>query len=64
MADAPEHVGAGLSHFVRHRRQQYIAVTTGLGGGSPRRIPSLLAREIRYPETGNALYVFKLRDRK
>jgi alcohol dehydrogenase (cytochrome c) len=42
--------------------QQYIAVTTGLGGGSPRRIPSLLAREIRYPEAGNALYVFKLRD--
>ena len=42
--------------------QQYIAVTTGLGGGSPRRIPSLLAREIRYPEAGNALYVFKLRE--
>ena len=42
---------------------QYIAVTTGLGGGSPRRIPSLLAREVRNPETGNALYVFKLRGR-
>jgi alcohol dehydrogenase (cytochrome c) len=40
--------------------KQYIAVTTGLGGGSPRRIPSLLAREIRYPEAGNALYVFAL----
>jgi CheY-like chemotaxis protein len=44
--------------------QQYIAVTSGLGGGSPRRIPSLLAREIRYPETGNALYVFALSDNK
>jgi alcohol dehydrogenase (cytochrome c) len=44
--------------------RQYIAVTTGLGGGSPRRIPSLLAREVRYPETGNALYVFRLRDRR
>jgi alcohol dehydrogenase (cytochrome c) len=44
--------------------RQYIAVTAGLGGGSPRRIPSLLAREVRYPETGNALYVFKLRDRR
>ena len=43
---------------------QYIAVTTGLGGGSPRRIPSLLAREVRNPETGNALYVFKLRERR
>jgi len=41
---------------------QYLAVTTGLGGGSPRRIPSLLAHEVRYPETGNALYVFRLRD--
>jgi alcohol dehydrogenase (cytochrome c) len=44
--------------------RQYVAVTTGLGGGSPRRIPSLLAREVRYPETGNALYVFRLRDRR
>jgi alcohol dehydrogenase (cytochrome c) len=43
---------------------QYVAVTTGLGGGSPRRIPSLLARELRYAETGNALYVFRLRDRQ
>jgi PQQ-dependent dehydrogenase (methanol/ethanol family) len=43
---------------------QYIAVTTGLGGGSPRRIPSLLAREVRYPETGNALHVFRLRARR
>ena len=39
---------------------QYIAVSTGLGGGSPRRIPQLLSPDIRHPDTGNALYVFKL----
>lgn len=39
---------------------QYVAVTTGLGGGSPRRIPALLSPDIRYPATGNAVYVFKL----
>ena len=42
--------------------KQYIAVTTGLGGGSPRRVPRLIAREIRYPATGNALYGFALPD--
>jgi alcohol dehydrogenase (cytochrome c) len=42
--------------------KQYIAVTTGLGGGSPRRVPSLLAPEIHAPTTGNALYVFALPD--
>ena len=40
---------------------QYIAVSTGLGGGSPRRIPQLLSPEIQHPDTGNALYVFKLK---
>ena len=40
--------------------EQFIAVSTGHGGGSPRRIPNLLAPDIRYPLTGNALYVFKL----
>jgi alcohol dehydrogenase (cytochrome c) len=44
--------------------KQYIAVTSGLGGGSPRRIPALLAPEIHHPETGNALYVFALPDKK
>jgi len=39
---------------------QYIAVPTGLGGGSPRRVPRLLSPDIRHPDTGNALYVFKL----
>ena len=42
--------------------KQYIAVTTGLGGGSPRRVPRLVAREIRHPASGNALYVFALPD--
>ena len=43
---------------------QYVAVSTGLGGGSPRNVPNLLAPDVRYPRTGNALYVFKLRDRQ
>jgi alcohol dehydrogenase (cytochrome c) len=42
--------------------KQYIAVTTGVGGGSPRRVPLLLTREIHYPVGGNALYVFELPD--
>ncbi|MDA1093528.1 MAG: PQQ-binding-like beta-propeller repeat protein [Acidobacteria bacterium] len=40
--------------------EQFIAVTTGVGGGSPRRIPALLSPEIRHPANGNALYIFKL----
>ena len=40
--------------------KQYIAVSTGLGGGSPRNVPRLLSPEIRHPTTGNALYVFEL----
>jgi alcohol dehydrogenase (cytochrome c) len=43
--------------------KQYIAVTTGLGGGSPRLVPSTLAPEIRVPTTGQALYVFALPDK-
>jgi len=42
--------------------KQYIAVPTGLGGGSPRTVPSVLTQSIRYPNTGNALYVFELPD--
>ena len=42
--------------------KQYVAVTTGLGGGSPRLVPSLIAPEIRHPSTGNALYVYALPD--
>ena len=40
--------------------EQYIAMSSGLGGGSPRVVPRLLTPEIRHPGTGNALYVFKL----
>jgi alcohol dehydrogenase (cytochrome c) len=40
--------------------KQYIAVTTGLGGGSPRQVPATLAPEIHNPAGGNALYVFTL----
>ncbi len=44
--------------------KQYIAVPTGLGGGSPRLVPRLISPEINYPGTGNALYVFELPDRR
>ncbi len=40
--------------------RQYVAVSTGLGGGSPRMMPRALAPDIRYPQSGNALYVFAL----
>jgi alcohol dehydrogenase (cytochrome c) len=43
--------------------RQYIAVTTGVGGGSPRVVPSLIAPEIHHPANGNALYVFALPSR-
>src|SRR5688572_25869620 len=44
--------------------KQYVAVTTGLGGGSPRLVPGTIAPEVRVPTTGQALYVFALPDRK
>jgi alcohol dehydrogenase (cytochrome c) len=44
--------------------KQYIAVTTGLGGGSPRLVPSLIAPEIQPPSRGQALYVFALPDER
>jgi alcohol dehydrogenase (cytochrome c) len=40
--------------------KQYVAVTTGLGGGSPREVPRTITPDIRHPQTGNALYVFAL----
>jgi alcohol dehydrogenase (cytochrome c) len=40
--------------------QQYVAVSTGLGGGSPRNVPAAIAPEIHHPRNGNALYVFRL----
>jgi alcohol dehydrogenase (cytochrome c) len=43
--------------------KQYVAVTTGLGGGSPRNVPRTILPDIHYPTSGNALYVFALPDR-
>ncbi len=40
--------------------RQYIAVATGLGGGSPRGVPATITPEIRSPNRGHALYVFAL----
>jgi len=40
--------------------RQYVAMSTGLGGGSPRIVPSRLTPEIIHPDSGNALYVFAL----
>jgi alcohol dehydrogenase (cytochrome c) len=40
--------------------RQYIAVTSGLGGGSPRQVPATIAPDIHHPANGNALYVFAL----
>jgi alcohol dehydrogenase (cytochrome c) len=40
--------------------KQYVAITTGLGGGSPRNVPRTILPDIRYPNSGDALYVFAL----
>lgn len=40
--------------------RQYVAVTTGLGGGSPRVVPRTITPEIRHPQSGHALYVFEV----
>jgi alcohol dehydrogenase (cytochrome c) len=45
--------------FSAHGRQ-YIAVTTGLGGGSPRVVPRTISPEITHPANGHAIYVFEL----
>lgn len=42
--------------------KQYIAVTAGNGGTSPRQVPNAVSTEIRPPRTGNAVYVFSLPD--
>ncbi len=44
--------------------KQYLAVTTSNGGGSPRNVPAVVAPELHYPATGNALYVFALPNRR
>ena len=44
--------------------KQYIAVTTGLGGGSPRQVPRTIEPEITHPNNGQALYVFELPEKR
>jgi alcohol dehydrogenase (cytochrome c) len=44
--------------------KQYVAVTTGRGGGSPWLVPNQITPEINPPQTGFALYVFALPDKK
>ncbi len=44
--------------------REYIAVSTGLGGGSPRVVPGTIISDIHNPGNGNALYVFELPERK
>ncbi len=43
--------------------KQYIAVPSGLGGGSPRQVPRTIEPDVRHPANGNALYVFALPDK-
>ncbi len=52
--------GMPISYEVDGR--QYVAVTTGLGGGSPRNVPRLVSPDVVHPNVGNALYVFAVRD--
>ena len=42
--------------------KQYIAVTTGLGGGSPENMPNVILTDVHRPDNGHALYVFALPD--
>jgi alcohol dehydrogenase (cytochrome c) len=42
--------------------KQYVAVTTGLGGGSPEAKPSTMLTEVNRPLYGSAVYVFALPD--
>jgi len=44
--------------------KQYVAVTTGLGGGSPRNVPRTILPDVHFPTTGNALYVFALPEKQ
>jgi alcohol dehydrogenase (cytochrome c) len=40
--------------------RQYIAVATGLGGGSPRQVPAVVVPDVHHPSNGNAVHVFAL----
>ncbi len=52
----------GFPVSFRSGGEQYVVVSTGLGGGSPRLSPAALAPEIQHPRSGNALYAFRLKD--
>ena len=41
--------------------EQFVAVPTGVGGGSARRIGTTVATDIHHPPTGSAMYVFSLK---
>ena len=60
LGDAARDVGARLPDQLRVDGKQYIAVATGLGGGSPRGVPATITPELRPPNRGHALYVFTL----
>ncbi len=40
--------------------KQYVAVATGLGGGSPQNMPNVILTDVHRPDNGQALYVFGL----
>lgn len=42
--------------------RQYVAVTTGLGGGSPQQKPMAMLDEVHRPLSGHQIYVFALPD--
>ena len=44
--------------------KQYVAVTTGLGGGSPQDKPMTMLQNVHRPNNGQALYVFALPDKQ
>jgi alcohol dehydrogenase (cytochrome c) len=54
----------GFPVTFRVNGRQYVAVTSGLGGGSPRQVPDAIIPELHVPDHGNAVYVFALPDRR
>lgn len=40
--------------------RQYVAITAGLGGGSPQQKPLSLLPEVNRPNQGHQIYVFAL----
>jgi alcohol dehydrogenase (cytochrome c) len=50
----------GFPVSFRIGNRQYVAVTTGRGGGSPWLVPNQVTPEINPPQTGFALYVYAL----